>query len=49
MNKELITKKDIINELEIESGDFESLMNAGILPYYELKGEIGFEKSGRYE
>ena len=45
MNKELITKKDIINELEIESGDFESLLNAGILPYYELKGEIGFEKS----
>ena len=45
MNKELITKKDIISDLDIESDDFESLMNAGILPYYELKGEIGFEKS----
>ena len=45
MNKELITKKDIISDLDIESDDFESLMNAGILPCYELKGEIGFEKS----
>tara|TARA_B100000686_G_C16620423_1_gene878899 strand:+ start:63 stop:353 length:291 start_codon:yes stop_codon:yes gene_type:complete len=45
MNKELITKKDIITELEIDSDDFENLMDTGSLPYYELKGEIGFEKS----
>ena len=45
MNKELITKKDILKELEIELDDFENLLNSGVLPYYELKGEIGFEKS----
>jgi len=45
MIKELITKTQIVKELDLESKDFESLMNSNILHYYEFKGDIGFDKT----
>ena len=45
MIKELITKSQIVKELDLESEDFETLMNSNLLPSYEFKGDIGFDKS----
>jgi len=45
MNKELLTKNDMLKELGIESNALESLIDNGKIPYYEFKGDMGFNIS----
>ena len=45
MNKELLTKNDILKELAIESNALENLIDNGKIPYYEFKGDMGFNIS----
>ena len=45
MNKELLTKNDILKELGMESNALENLIDNGEIPYYEFKGDMGFYMS----
>ena len=44
MIKALLTKAEIIEELNIDNSDFDNLINTGVLPYYEFKGEVAYNE-----